>query len=179
MKRLLLMIATLCVLVLTGCAATVQSSEGIEQPLALSSQATSQLVLLVEGNETSAKSEDWQEFRALWDESMKIASQAQGIGYTWAQDATANSTDPGTLVTVTVNDYRFVSQGARLGLGIMIGNAFVDADALFSELPAEKAVGKRTFKTTSSAGHGIFAAMTAKQVQAICDEIVKLVLGAK
>jgi hypothetical protein len=82
------------------------------------------------------------------------------------------SGQPGTLVAIYVNDYRYISPGARYGFGIMTGNAFVDAKAKFSDLGSGRALGERSYNTSSSAWQGVFSPMTAKQIEAICKEIV-------
>ncbi len=78
----------------------------------------------------------------------------------------------GTLVAVHVNDYRYVSAGARFGLGVMTGNAYVDAKIRFLDLKTGQSFGEQTINTSSSAWQGIFSAMTDKQLQAIAKEIV-------
>ena len=61
----------------------------------------------------------------------------------------------------------------RVGFGIVTGNAFIDADAAFIELPSKRSLGTRKYATTSSAWQGVFPAMTSKQVAALSTEIVQ------
>jgi hypothetical protein len=57
--------------------------------------------------------------------------------------------------------------------GIMTGNAFIDAKLRFSDLNDGVLFGEHVFNTSSSAWHGVFAAMTPKQIYAIADEVIR------
>jgi hypothetical protein len=78
-----------------------------------------------------------------------------------------------SLVAVIVNNYRYLSQAARIAIGILAGNAFIEAEVIFTDLSNNTSAGTRKYSTSSSAGQGIFSAVTDKQIRAICDEIVK------
>ena len=52
----------------------------------------------------------------------------------------------------------------------MTGNAFIDAKIEFRDLKAGALYGERAYNTSSSAVHGVFAAVTPKQIYAIADE---------
>ena len=47
----------------------------------------------------------------------------------------------------------------------------------FADLKTGRAAGTRKYNTTSSAWQGIFSALTTKQVEGMCTEIVKEVAG--
>jgi hypothetical protein len=55
-------------------------------------------------------------------------------------------------------------------LGVFTGNAYIDAKIEFRDLMAGTLYGERAYNTSSSAMHGVFAAMTPKQIYAIADE---------
>jgi len=74
--------------------------------------------------------------------------------------------EPGTLLVVDVADFRFLTASARYGLGIMIGNAFVQAKVSFRDLKTGEVWGEQSYDTSSTAWEGIFSAMTDKQVRA-------------
>jgi hypothetical protein len=78
----------------------------------------------------------------------------------------------GVLVVVNVIDYRYVSIGARVMLGVMTGNAFINSQVGFHDLKTGETWSTKTYDTKSSAWNGVFAAMTTKQVRAICHEIL-------
>jgi len=120
------------------------------------------------------KSDDWELFRTEWRTAMASATGSAGKQFTYADvEPTGAATESGTLIVVTVNDYRYISPGARYGFGIMTGNAFIDADARFYELPGRRDLGARKYATSSSAWQGIFSAMTDKQIAAITAEMLK------
>ncbi len=76
------------------------------------------------------------------------------------------------LVVVNVIDYRYISIGARVMFGIMTGNAFINAQVGFRDLKTGETWATQTYDTKSSAWNGVFAAMTTKQVRAMCHEIL-------
>ena len=161
------------ILVLTGCAANVQRQGGAEQKFALSLAAAKRVTLDVRGSKEVAASKDWEQFRNEWRVGMTEATAAAGLTLAPAETAIASATEPSTLVTVNINDYRYITRGARVAAGIMTGNAYIDADVSFSELPGATPMGARKYATTSSAMQGVFAPMTENQIRSISDEIVK------
>lgn len=160
-------------LVLTGCAATVERTSKSESRLAISQGAAKSIVLTVSGSDLATTSEDWEKLRQEWREAMKDAAEKHGMAISYQESSTEVPQKNQTLVVIKVIDYRYVSQGARFMFGIMTGNAFVDADVSFFELPSKTPVGTRNYKTSSSAGGGIFAPMISKQIQSISGEIVR------
>jgi hypothetical protein len=163
----------ICALILTGCAATVERTSQSESQLTVSKAAARNVVLVVQGSDVATKSGDWESLREEWRSAMKDAADESGIAFSYHDATTETRQESGTLVVIHVNDYRYVSQGARFMVGVMTGNAFIDADVSFFELPTRTPAGTRSYKTSSSAGKGIFASMTAKQIQGISGEIVR------
>lgn len=175
--RLVRWSACVAAVLLAGCAASVQLPPSSAPKIALSAAAARQLVLVVDGSRAARESKDWEQFRGEWRTAITEAGAAAKLDVRFHEgSAPAASAGPAVLARVTINDYRYVTQGARFAVGIMTGNAFVDAEVAFSELPANTAAGTRSYNTSSSAGQGIFSAMTEKQVRAICDAIVGEVL---
>ncbi len=173
MSYILKAILVVAIAALTGCAATVNRPVAAEAKLTASTTAPKQLGLMVVGNSAMEGSADWQSFRGEWRAAMAAATATAGLRFTYFDTNVPEQTEPTTLIRVQVNDYRYLTPGVRYGFGIMTGNAFVDADVEFVELPLKKVLGSRKYTTTSSAWHGVFAAMTAKQLAAISTEIVK------
>ena len=66
----------------------------------------------------------------------------------------------------------FVALGAGVMLGVMTGNAFINAQVGFRDLKTGETWTTKTYDTKSSAWNGVFAAMTTKQVRAMCHEIL-------
>ena len=87
------------------------------------------------------------------------------------------SADSGTLLTVYVNDYRQVGIGARIFLGVMTGNAFIDSKVSFSDLKTGQRFGEQAYNTSSSAWGGVFAKMTPQQVDAIASGVFGEIKG--
>lgn len=141
--------------------------------LPIAAAAAKRIVLVVKGSKVSSDSKDWELLRAEWRRAIAGAASNAGMTFSYQESAPQPSAEVATLVTVNVNDYRYVSPGARYGFGVMTGNAFIDADVSFAELPSGKLVGTRKYNTSSTAWQGIFSAMTEKQIQAISAEIVK------
>jgi hypothetical protein len=170
-------VLTLClaavVILMTGCAATVQRPGGAEPKLSIAPAASKRIVMVVQGSKSAAESKDWETLRAQWRSAMAEAAAAAGISFAYQEIVAPSSAEAATLVVVTVRDYRYVSQGARFAVGIMAGNAFIDTEVSFAELPSNTPAGTRKYSAASSTGQGIFAAMTDKQVRGICDEILK------
>jgi hypothetical protein len=176
MLRLLNIAVVAIVVLLTGCAASVQRSGPVEAPLVLPASAKSRIVLVVRGSEAAAKSADWEVMRAEWRTAMSSAAAAKSIAFAY-QEAESKSGGDGTAVTVRINDYRYLSTGARYGLGVMTGNAYLDTDVSFVDLKSGRAAGTRKYNTSSSAWQGVFSAMTSKQVEGICAAIVEDVVA--
>lgn len=168
------------VVLLSGCAATINRPEGAaqtEQKFAVSAAASKTIVLELTGSETMTSSADWPAFLEEWQTSMTEATAATGGDVTFLQGANPLPTDTGTLVRVTVNDFRYMSQVKRYMLGVLAGNAYMDLTVDFFELPSKQLLGSRKFNTSTSGSQGIFSAATPKQVQAVSAEIVREIRG--
>jgi hypothetical protein len=162
---------TAATIALTGCAANVVKAPNAA-PLKIGADGAKAIVMNVTGSAVATQSKDWEQFKGEWRAAMK--AEATGIGASFAdQDGEAKPTGtPGTLVVVDVADYRYLSPGARYGFGIMTGNAFIKSKVQIRDLAAGDLLGERSYDTSSTAWQGIFSAMTEKQVQAICKQIV-------
>jgi len=155
----------------TGCAANVVKGPSAA-PLRIGPDGSKAIVMNVTGSSVATQSTDWEQFLGEWRAAMK--NEATGIGATFAsQEGEPKPTGaPGTLVVVNVADYRYLSPGARYGFGILTGNAFIKSKVQIRDLAAGDLLGERSYDTTSTSWQGIFSAMTEKQVQAICKQIV-------
>ncbi len=61
----------------------------------------------------------------------------------------------------------------------MVGNAWVNSSADYSDLKSGHLIGTRTYDTSSSAWEGVMSAMTKEQVQAISQKIISDIKSAK
>ena len=164
-------IALMLTALLGGCAATVKKSDDAK-PVKVGANATRAIVLNMTGGRDATDSKDWEAFKGIWREALQEEASAAGSTFAAQEGAAKPTGAPGTLLAVNVADFRYISTGARVGLGIMTGNAFVNAEVSFRDLNTGEVWGERHYDTSSSAWQGVFAPMTDKQVHAICKEIV-------
>ena len=157
---------------LAGCAATVKQTESAKPALTTNAMSGQKLVLFVKGSPQIARSRDWDDFRGEWREAMTSAAATAGVPFVFVDQEPESHPDAATLVVIDINDYRYVSAGSRILFGVMTGNAYIEANAQYYELPQKRPLGERRYNTTSTAWQGIFSAMTSKQVAAICAEIL-------
>lgn len=166
---------------LTGCAATVSrdtsTAGSVATTTTVSPSATKSFILEISGVGNIGTGEDWTAFLEEWQTAMTSAATNKGARFTMAKSSEAPPNGPAVLLKMKVNDFKFVSQAKRYAVGIFAGNAFMDVEVEFFELPQLRSLGTRRFKTASSAWQGVFSAMTPKQVEAVVKEIVDEVAG--
>jgi len=165
---------------LAGCAATVQKSApagAAPAAIQIPADSSKRVVLSMQLDPKHPQDTGWQAFKQEWIDITKEQATAQGLQFAAQDGAPKPSGESGTLLVVRVNDYRHVGVGARIFGGIMTGNAFIDAKVEFRDLKTGTLYGERSYNTSSSAGHGIFAAVTPKQIYAIADEALGEIKG--
>jgi hypothetical protein len=167
-KYVLLIIAAFA---LGGCAASVKKGDNAA-PIKVGTDASKMLVLNMTGSKDSTTSSDWEPFKGLWRQALKEDMTAIGAPFSAQEGEPKSIGEPGTLLVVDIDDFRYLSAGMRYGFGVMTGNAFVNARVSFRDLKTGEVWGEQKFDTSSTAWQGIFSAMTEKQVRAICKEIV-------
>jgi hypothetical protein len=159
---------------LAGCAATVQRTDPVTGTAAtavsIPSESTERVVLSMQLDPRHPQDAGWKSFRQEWIDIMQERASAQGFKFAMQEGEPKPTAEAGTLMVVRVNDYRHVGIGSRIMFGIMTGNAFIDAKIEFRDLKAGALYGERAYNTSSSAMHGVFAAVTPKQIYAIADE---------
>jgi hypothetical protein len=166
------------VLLMAGCAATVKRQDGAA-PVPVGSKATGkQVVLNLTGSDVTTSAKDWTGFKGIWKDECSDEFHEAEAQFSM-QDGAPQPTgsEGGALVVVNVVDYRYVSIGARVMFGIMTGNAFINANVGFRDLKTGETWATKTYDTKSSAWNGVFAAMTTKQVRAMCHEILGEVIA--
>lgn len=173
MRKVLIAFALVSCAWMVGCAANVKRPSAPTDSLAIPTSATSTIYLLVKSEGRHDESKDWELFRTEWRTAMANTASAAGRRFVHLDSTPESFDQQGTLVVVDVNDYRYLSAGARYGLGVMTGNAYIDADAEFYVVPEMQRAGSRKYATSSSAWQGVFSAMTSKQVEAITDQMLK------
>lgn len=176
MKKLA-MIAFLGALLLSGCATTAPGGTApatatappapVQQPVAIPAAAAKKVVLVMTGSKVVVESKDWTAFKEEWRDTFAEYAKADGIAFSLQDRVPASSSDAGTVLAVHVNDYRWVGIGARIMLGIMSGNAYIDAKVDYRDLKTGKNFGTQDYNTSSSAWQGVFGKMTPQQVDSI------------
>ncbi len=162
---------------LTGCAATVTKQNG-GAPVPVGIKAPGKVVVLnLTGSDVTTSAKDWAGFKSVWNDECSGEFHDAEAQFSMQSGVPQPTGSAGTLVVVNVVDYRYVSVGARVMLGVMTGNAFVNAQAEYRDLKTGDTWGTKTYDTKSSAWNGVFAAMTTKQVRAICHEILGEVIA--
>lgn len=177
----LLIVAAL--LHLFGCAANVHKTDGQGRSealpkISLSPAASKKIFLAIGGSQTMTTHSDWQPFVDEWMASMTAATSSAGIAFSLLKASEEPPPEPATWIKVTVNDFRYMSQAKRYMVGVMFGNAFMDLNVEFVELPSRNVVGTWKYDSSTSGGQGIFSAATPKQVEAVATDIVKEVKDA-
>lgn len=164
------------VLMLSGCAASVKS--GGTQALAIQESAKQNLVVNFQGNSKVEQNEDWPRLKQEWNEALQ--AEATRAGYNLVETkAPGPQGKEGVGIKINVTNFRYLTPGARYGAGVMVGNAWVNSSADYSDLKSGRLIGTRTYDTTSSAWEGVMSAMTQKQVQAISQQIISDIKSAK
>jgi hypothetical protein len=159
-------------LLLAGCAATVKRQDG-GAPVPVGTKAPSKHVVLnLTGSDVTTSAKDWTGFKSIWNDECSDEFHEAEAQFSMQDGAPQPTGSEGALVVVNVADYRYVSIGARVMFGIMTGNAFINAQVGFRDLTTGETWATKTYDTKSSAWNGVFAAMTTKQVRAMCHEIL-------
>jgi hypothetical protein len=140
-------------------------------PLTIPPESARRLVLNMTGPNTVTQAKDWAAFQEEWRATFADHAKAAGVGFEVQTGEVHSINATGTLLQVYVNDYRMVGIGARIFLGVMTGNAYIDAKASYSDLNNGNAFGDRVYNTTSSAWSGVFAKMTPQQVDAVASMV--------
>ena len=116
----------LVIIALSGCAANVTRPTGTQEEIHVQGKPAA-VALVITGNSTIQASQDWHTFRAEWRTAFASVAAGAGLPFSYHETDTFDATAGTMLVKLNVNDYRYLTPGARYGFGIMTGNAFIDA----------------------------------------------------
>lgn len=168
-------VLSLAAALLSGCAATVQrpaAPGGAAEQVISAPAGTRHLIVVLEPGPDIARDENWAALREEWVTSLSAIAPERGLRGTVMDRAPARLDAGDVLVNVRVNDYRYRSQAARYGFGVMTGNAYLYLDLEYKVPPDGRVIGNRSVSTKSTAWQGVFSAMTPKQVEAVVADIV-------
>jgi hypothetical protein len=165
-----------------GCAATLQTQNATssgdktaDTSIVVPAASTHTIVLRMNGSTVATTASDWPRVQTEWREALQDATTEASSTFVDETVKKTGKRGPGTVVDVYVDDFHFVAPGARYTLGIMTGNAFIQARVTFRDLQSGRVFGERNYNTSSSAWQGIFAPTSDKQARAIAADIVKQV----
>lgn len=130
------------------------------------------------GPKSVTEARDWPAFKQEWRDTFAEHAKHAGISFVFA-DTDAPRGEDGTLLQVTVNDYRMVGIGSRVFLGIMTGNAYMDTRIRFANLRDGSTFGEQQHNTSSSAWSGVFAKVTPQQVDAVAAGVFRSMMAAR
>jgi len=171
------LIALWLVVFLAGCSAHVKRSA--EDPLTLYSDARDSIVLSIEGTERVQSNAEWGVLRSVWMNAMQRQAGAANVHYSEQVGDAHLTQTPATLVRINVTNFRYVTAGERINLGVMVGNAWVNSQVQYLDGQTGKLMGSRNYDTTSSAWEGVLSAMTDKQLDALSQAIVAEVRSSR
>jgi len=197
--RTLASIIALSALLLSGCATTqpdksasapapaaaapasppaVQAA-AITKPVPVPAASAKTLTLNMTGPRNVTEARDWAAFKEEWRATFAEHAKQQGVAFSMQEGPARPAGSAGTLLAVHVNDYRMVGIGARIFFGVMTGNAYIDAKAVYQDLQTGAPFGDQAYNTTSTAWHGIFGKMTPQQVDTIAADVMSHLKAAK
>ena len=127
-------------------------------------------------NEAVAKRPDWPELMAALTAAMAKASADARIEFSSFAAGSRPTPEPGTLVTLKVNDYKLIGSDQRFSMGAMSGSGALDAEASFADLQTGRELGKRKYSASSGAFQGLFSAPTERQLDVLSAQVIKDVL---
>ena len=164
------MIVMLAAMLLSGCAAWVQTlaSSG---DLLIDKEARRNLLVSVQGSERAEDNARWQLLRFAWQSHLDREAYDSLYSITHVGERRTLAR-PGVMVTVDIPNFRYLGQLRRNFLGLMTGNAWVDAKVAYYDLQSGVLLGDRTFRTSSVAGGTFFSHMTERQVAALSARII-------
>lgn len=172
-------VAAMCLVLFTGCAATVKRDSAATTLSEIPKRDASKLVLNISGPNEITKSADWDGFKQEWKENFLEQAEAAHVAFEMQEGSPRATGEDGVLLYVFVQDYRFIRPGTRYAVGVMGGNAFIESKLTFSDLRTGESFGSQAADTSSSAWEGIFSAMTNKQVEAIASDVFKQIKSGK
>jgi hypothetical protein len=174
---------------LSGCATnrsgstapTTPSAAAAPQQAAVAVPAASakKLVLFLSGPASSTQAKDWASFKREWHDTFADHAKAAGVAFSMPDGEPRATGDVGTMLTVYVNDYRMVGIGSRIFLGVMTGNAYINARLAYGDLKTGKPFGTQNINTSSSAWDGVFGKMTPQQVDLIASGVFRDIQAAR
>lgn len=160
-------------------AAAAEPAPRVATPVNVPAVSARKVVMSMTGPKQVIEAKDWADFKREWSATFSEYAKAAGIAFSFVDGDLVPQGQDGTMLLVSVSDYRMVGIGARIMFGIMTGNAFIDANIKFANLRDGAVFGEQQYNTSSSAWGGIFAKVTPQQVDTIGSEVFRDIKAAK
>jgi len=162
-------------LVIAGCASQVQKSEVIQSNVQREQLQNIQIAINPSRRFSASPnySESMDELRRILQE--KIASSIPDAKVTIGN--TPAAIGPGLRISLTVLDFQYVSGASRFVRGMMSGNALLRVKVELSDLQTNTKKGESILGTTSNAREGILGGITSRQIDAVSDSIVAMIVS--
>jgi hypothetical protein len=173
MNKHFLHLSTLAVaMALSGCAATVNQSSlgGAQMPasaMTSGAQTRGAVAIVLTTSDKLRQSSDWASLTNDWREQVPYVASELRTSASYISSESALTSSQTMLVRVKVNDFRYLSTITRFMMGVLAGNAYMDLDVEYVQLPSMQVVGTKKINTSSTSSEGIFSAVTPKQVYAV------------
>ena len=155
------------------------ADERLVPPVSIPAAAKRKVVLSMTGPKNVVEASDWAEFRNEWRSTFGDYAREAGIDFSFVDGVAQPTGEDGTMLLVTVNDYRMQSIGSRIFFGSMKGNAYIDARLQYASLRDGATFGEKHYQTTSSFWGGAFSKATPQQVDAIGNDAFADLRAAK
>lgn len=178
-KNLVLIASTFVALALSGCAASVKQTDiaGSTYPKAdASSKANNtraSIGVVLTASAEVKRNNDWNSLVKEWQKSIPEAASQLDVKANYFQDENALPTDQNVLVKIKVKNFRYMTPVTRAFMGILAGDAYMDLDVEYIQLPSGQLLKSKNINTSSSAWEGIFSAVTPSQVQAVSRTVLQ------
>jgi uncharacterized lipoprotein YmbA len=192
MQRFIHALIVTAAVVLAGCSSAPKTDSAVPQAatapavqprlaaaVKIPAASARKVVLVMTGPKSTVESKDWPDFKREWRDTFSESAKQAGVEFAFVETPPATGVEDGTVLTVTVADYRIVGIGMRIMFGIMTGNAFIDAKVTFSSLRDNSVFGEQQYNTSSSASGGIFSRVTPQQVDQIATSVFVDIKNAK
>lgn len=157
-----------------GCASHVQ--ETVAEPTTIKQANISNIYLSISTQPAVVDSDGYEtsieELRNVLSEKIKAAIPSARV---------ENGEAPGSKVQglkakLTIEDFRYVSGLGRFMTGIMVGKARLQVKVELIELGTNQKIGESSFGTSSQTKEGIFGGTTSRQIEAVADSIVRMIV---
>ncbi|BAN49359.1 hypothetical protein [Metapseudomonas resinovorans] len=162
MRNALLLFAAL---LMAGCADN-PVKETPAAPLVVPADSRTQLIVNFKADGRVLGNAHWDEFVASWRAAIQREASALGYRVSEQDGPILASTDPGLLLIIIVDDFRYATEAAG------DDEPLIEARAIYLDAQTLKGYGERSYNTTSPAWEEISSELSNVQVRALTKSLV-------